>query len=816
MSERITLIEIDIKRCSLTYGQGACTASGEPCYNSFGTCQAKLAFTEEIVVACYSTPTNNPDPESDCLPSLVSVSERPAMLALGESIGTRASVTATFADHPYPDTGPEGDRYRDQRSYDPMTTGTYWGKFRARYPFMQGWSARLLQGTTNQQRSAMETRHFIIDTFAGPDSSGSVTLVLKDALKMADGKKAQAPRVSIGELAANITAGDTSFTITPVGAGDEYPSYGLLAIGGDEIVTYASRSGDTFTGVQRGQLNTAPQEHSAGARVQIVTQYLSQPVTDILADLLINYAGVPAAYIPSAEWALEASTYIQRNYTAYIADPTPVNDLINELLEQTASTLWWDDYARLIRFRVLRAVESDAATYDDDVIKANSFSSADQNDKRVSQVWTYYGQINPLESQDDPSNYSRSVVTVSPESEQNFGGTPSIKRVFSRWITETGSDAAQRLNLLILSRYTTPPRLLSWTLQRNPALVVPQLGAGYRLASWTLQKPSGELDVIPAQVVQIKTTEAEHRVTAEEVLYSETVAPEDPNIKNITIDSSRLNLNLYDAALASNFSAPAAGDEWIFTVAEGVVIGSNSTGAGGVDTGSGWPAGVTIRLVILPGAYVVGRGGDGGNSSAFADDMSVVGAGTTATSTPGKNGGPALRAQVPIEIDNQGVIGGGGGGGGGASAAVVIYRTNPTYAFFGVASSSSGAGGAGNISGVGGFADATVSSSTGRHDISVVNGGPANLTAGGVAESVTASEPLIPSYTVSATAKGGNGGGLGQPGASGASSYNDNREPYMGSVAKNSAAAGGAPGAAVVGNANITWINTGTRLGAIT
>src|SRR5690606_6323455 len=270
MSERITLVEIDIKRCSLTYGQGACSASGVPCFNSFATCQSKPDYSETVVTACYSTPTNAPNPEVDCLPSLVSVAERPAMLALGESIGTRASITATFADHPYPDTGAEGDYYRDQRSYDPFKTGTYWGKFRARYPFMQGWSARVLQGTTDQTPAQMETRHFIVDTFAGPDSSGRVTLVLKDALKMADGKKAQAPRVSIGALAANISASDTSLTVTPVGAGDDYPSFGwFLAIGGDEIVTYTSRSGDTFNGLGRGVLGTSPQEHTAGARIQM-------------------------------------------------------------------------------------------------------------------------------------------------------------------------------------------------------------------------------------------------------------------------------------------------------------------------------------------------------------------------------------------------------------------------------------------------------------------------------------------------------------------------------------------------------------------
>lgn len=767
MSERITLVEIDIKRCSLTYGQGACTANGDPCFNSYATCQVKPAYSETVVTSCYSTPTNSANPESDCLPSLVSVSERPAMLALGESIGTRASMSATFADHPYPDTGPEGDYYLSQRSYNPIDTGTYWGKFRARYPFMQGWAARVLQGTTNQSPAQMETRHFIVDTFSGPDSSGRVTLVMKDALKLADSQKSQAPVISIGALSTDINSTATSITLTPIGAGDSYPARGVLAIGGDEIVTYSGRSGDTLTGIVRGRFNTVAVEHTAGARVQLCLQYTAQKVTAIIRDLLVNYARVPASYIPLASWTDEDDTYIQRQYSSLIAEPTPVNDLINELLEQTASTVWWDDYSRLMRFRVLRAVESGAALYDDDIIKADSFSSEDQNDKRVSQVWTYYGQINPLEDQDDPSNYSRSQVTISPESEQNFGGTPAIKRIYSRWITETGADAAQRLNLLILSRYTTPPRLLSWSLQRNPSLVVPELGAGYRVASWTMQEPTGETSIVPAQVVQIKTTESDHRVTAEEVLYSETVAPDDPNVKTVNIDSSRLNMNLYDEALAAPFLPPQAGDTWIFTVAPGVVIGSSSTSTFAVDTDNRWPAGVTIRLVISAGAYVVGRGGAGG--SAFASSFG----GGSASAGNGSSGGDALRALVPIEIDNAGVIGGGGGGGGGAAALTKIDGIVEARA------RSRGADGAPSAS------DPLL---PGPDPVQIVD------TAG----------PTV------ARAKGGTGGTLGQPGTAGTASASG------GDTNVTRTGTGGAPGAAVVGNANITWINTGTRLGPTT
>jgi hypothetical protein len=242
----------------------------------------------------------------------------------------------------------------------------------------------------------METRHFIVDSVAGPTSSGTFTITAKDALKLADGDKAQAPLLSDGYLSADISDTATSFTLEPVGIGNlSYPESGTGQIGGKEIVEY-TRSGDTVTLGTRGARGTTAQEHDAEDRFQICLTYTGQEVTAIIEDLLVEYAGVPSAYISTGTWLAEDEAYIGRVYTATIGEPTAVKDLINELLRQTASTIWWDDIAKIIRFRVLRQVSSDAALYNDDLIVGGSFSAKDQPDKRVSQVWTFYGQLNPL------------------------------------------------------------------------------------------------------------------------------------------------------------------------------------------------------------------------------------------------------------------------------------------------------------------------------------------------------------------------------------------------------------------------------------
>src|SRR5690606_7730188 len=137
-----------------------------------------------------------------------------------------------------------------------------------------------------------------------------------------------------------------SFTISPSGEGTNYPASGWVAIGGEEIIEYSTRTGDTFSGLTRGAFNTTAADHELGARVQLCTRYDSQKVTAIIYDLLVNYASVPSSYIPVSDWTAEDDTYIQRTYSTLIAEPTPVNDLINELLVQTASSLWWDEVGK--------------------------------------------------------------------------------------------------------------------------------------------------------------------------------------------------------------------------------------------------------------------------------------------------------------------------------------------------------------------------------------------------------------------------------------------------------------------------------------
>lgn len=225
-----------------------------------------------------------------------------------------------------------------------------------------------------------------------------------------------------------------------------------------------------------------------------------------------------------------------------------------------------------------------------------------------------------------------------------------------------------------------------------------------------------------------------------------------------TISADATNWVLYSQAIAAGWDGVVPLDAEV-TVSSGIVLSANSTSQYGFDTGSGFPVGTTLKL-IMPG-YVCGMGGAGGSYS---------------TGVTGKNGGPALRAQHAISIDaSGGVIAGGGGGGGGSS----YYATGGGGGRSGRTNSS---GGADSYPGASG----TFSS-----------GGKGGAYSGGAAGGTTGPGANSGGYSTA----GGGGGGWG---ASGGTGYNP------------SSTAGGAGGAAVVGDSYITWINTGTRYGAIT
>ncbi|MBR1193243.1 hypothetical protein [Bradyrhizobium sp. AUGA SZCCT0160] len=771
--QSLEFIEFEIPFCSLTYGVAPCTASIPTtgvikCFNCKTTCQDTDNFDPEDVTLRFAKQADFLPDEIACFPFISEIAYTPATISLGKDLGTRATLSVTFVDAPHSDTGEGFDKYLADRDYDPYSQGTFWGKFRARQPFLRGQAIRWISGVVGEELADMETRHFIIDSFDGPTPDGKYTILAKDALKQADGDRAQAPLLSNGFLSADINASATSIALLPSGIGAEYPSSGFACIGGNECVSF-TRSGDTMT-ITRGELGTIASSHKAQDRAQLVLRFQNGDVANIISNLLRNFTLIPDSYIDVADWQAETAAFLGTLYSADICEPTPVNTLVNELIEQAALAIWWDDLAQKIRFQVLRGVITDANTFTPDNTLQGTLTIKEQPDLRVSQVITYFGRKDPTKPLSNLDNFRSTSLVKDDEAEEDYGSA-AIRTITSRWIPEAGRTVADRLGEIILGRFRDPPRRLTFATARHAETDI-EMGVGYRVEAFCVQDATGAQSNIPIQVTRLNPSPERFTVEAEEMLWT---APEaDLTDRQIIFDANNFNINLRTAHDSIYASAPLSGDTVTITINAGVVIGSVSTGLPAVHVGS-WPAGVTVNLVVL--GTVQGKGGAAGAGGAGASGGVPPSVGSPTAGSPGSPGGTAIfsRALFNLSYPAGAKIWSGGGGGGGGSGGSASPSSTPSIWFNGPGGGGGG-GGSGTAAGsgaAGGAAGGSFGSSTAGSlggDASALGGGGGGAPGTG---------PTSGGY-------GGDGGSPGGPG-------------FDGGAAGASGGAGGAAGAAVDG-----------------
>lgn len=764
MSDRaLTYVEIDLLYCELTYSVPPCQAAigvtGEqPCFNTLGTCQDRDNFTPETVTIRFAVDTDYRPKQIEAFPSIKGWSITPPKISLGEDLGQRGSLNVSFVDHPHSDTGPGGDPYLADRDYNPFDQGTFWGKFRARQPFIMTRPIRIIRGfvpdefeATYPQGTALpdgvlrdqETRHYLVDHFDGPRPDASYEIVGKDVLKFADGRRGQAPRVSNGFLSSGIDEEELIAILSPSGIGDaEYAASGYVAIGGEEIVGF-TRSGDTLT-ITRGEFGTTPAEHDGQDRVQEVLVYSAADPSEIIADLLENYAEVDSDFIPITEWQEETSS-ISSVYSGAVAEPTAVADLVSELVKEAGLVIWWDDERRVVRLQALRGIPTSAQVLDETTIVQGSLRTKEQPEKRLSQVWTSFAKRSPLEGQGDSKNFRSTAATVDLEKQSDYNA-PAILKINSRWIGVGGRAIAERLNDTFLSRFRDPPRNIQFEVFRGTPIV---LGGGYRVAFWPFQDETGARATVPIQVTRLEPTDTGLLIEAEEMLFEDFAQSEE---HLIVFDADINNVNL--RTVHDQLYEPVDGTESpsipvIALVTAGTIIGSNSTELPAFNVGS-WPAGVIPHLTIegrIQGAG--GKGGRGGNKGGSGGQS-------------GNTGGTALLTTeaITLSMPNGEIYAGAGGGGGGGRS-----DNNAGHG---------GSGGAGTIPGGGGGG----------------GGGDPNARSGkeGSSESGGAVQDASGAFS------GGRGGDPGENGASGSGS---------------GAGAGGTRGFAIDGVSLITILDAG-------
>lgn len=776
--EIVQLVQIDQPFCDLTYGTSPCqaalgTTGTKKCFNTRRTCQDTDNYTPSDKTLTFSHPQEGVQQYGYVIPLLDSVKTSPVQLNLGsmdrdsKPFGKREKVTIKFMDAQHSDL--DVDKYREERinahgqsgvdGYDPYERGTFWGKWLARNPYHEKYAVRIYEGVMGESLANLRVRHYIIDHINGP-ADGVLEITCKDLFSLIEARKAQAPLPSRGRLSAAITDSATTFTLqfpTGVDADDDgYPTTsGYVAIN-SEIMAVTGRTGNDLT-VTRAALNTTAEAHEEDDKVQIVLVYDSQRVDAIISDLLQTYSGVTSSNIPSSDWSVEAAANLPNLFTAYIPAPTPVEDLIGELAQQTGFTLWPDVESNEIQLKGIGSDVTPQVTVNDDAwVIEGSLDITRKPDQRVSRAVVFYGQINPLEDLEDEANYQNSVESrdASAEADAQYG-TKSIRKIFSRWMLNTQRAAATSIADLILKLFRDPPFRASFAIdvQRAGQLL---LADPFAMKTSDMQDDTGAEKTNTMLPMEISRGETEIEILAQKLNLFEAAAQE--RIINVDNDVNNFNMREQHDAI---YSEAADGDEVTVVVNTGAIIGADNNTDYAFRTGS-WPDGVTLKLEIKSGAYICGRAGYGGDGAALLN----------ANGADGEDGGPAVLAEELITIHNEGVIGGGGGAGGGGGGDSGFP-----------AEGGGGGGGAGTRplvsldqpeGGLGGEGPSTAS-----------DGAEGALETGGAGGAAAA-----------AGGAGGAGGDLAQAGTAGGNSSGDG-------------GAGGQPGNAIEGNSLITFLSGG-------
>ena len=643
-----------------------CIGSDDAHAHVCGYFRARSLFLDQTETLRYAVPTMYLPVSFNAIPSILDVTHTPVTLSLGEGLGQRAQVNVAFKDHLHADLG------------EFYNNGTYWGRFRAREIWRRGQPIRVLSGLLAHDIEDYEVRHLFLESFNGPTADDKMTMLGQDSLKFADSDKSQAPALNNGFLAADITNVQTTAQLLPSGIGDqEYATSGYLAVGGEEIVAFV-RSGDSLV-ITRAQFGTAPAAHTAEDRVQMCLEYDADTAPFIIHDLLTNHAEVDSAMIDLPTWEAEAATYLQRQYSRLIAEPTGVKKLLEELIQQAGLILWNDTIENQIRFQVLRGISTAAFEFNEENTLEKSISVTEQRNKLITEAWVYYGVRNPLEPLDEPNNF-RSGISVPNLEASTLNGQSVIKRIFGTWIATFGRDTAIRVTDLLLSRYSEPPRQVQFAVPRHAGYELPVEAGGYQFKYRGSQNELGGNISMPIQVTKVEPKGDKVIVQAEEMLF---VAFNQEDLVNrvITVDANINDFNLKE--VHDNIYPEITADDVIASppvtltviVNAGVIVGSSSVLTAGFDVGelSDWPAGLRITIQII--GRIQGKGGNGGG----------IGVGFN-----GQAGGLAFRTRYPIDLDlSSGVaqIWGGGGGGAGFSAGGDQFG---------------GGGGAGQVPGTGG------------------------------------------------------------------------------------------------------------------
>lgn len=423
----VTLVVMTLDFCGRTFGVNPCFATGTPCYNTFRTCTFKSAFLRQSRDYKF-TSADTPLPfSSGERPYLAGVKYLPTEIKTNLTIAGRVSVE--FYDEP--DSDVSIDPYIAQRT---SVQGTFFRKLLARNPNYKGRLVRISEGFLGLAEADFRQRWIGVIENIEINKNGSVKVEIVDLLKSI-GNIEIPPKMDIKNL-TDITTTATAITLTTV-SGLSSPS-GHVRIG-DEIIHYTGLDTATnqLTGCARGHFGTIAYAHKANVKVQRVRHYPLANGFNILKEMLLTDAGLPAGHVDSTAfdyWRDWPGGEV--SFSAIVSEPTKLDKLYFEIVDLLDCKSWVGEDLRVtIRRNIPNEPGRGYFTLTDEASIMDASTEVDLNEKsRLTRIMLYWDKTT-LGEVDEIKEYNRLDIVVDADAESANEYNEVIEKViYSRWL----------------------------------------------------------------------------------------------------------------------------------------------------------------------------------------------------------------------------------------------------------------------------------------------------------------------------------------------------------------------------------------------
>lgn len=545
--------EIELKKCSLTFGVSPCTASGAPCYNTRRTCKDAPNFTQTTEILKLPLAAGG-DISAGGRAYLLDVQHTSQKMTPDGLSDFNDRIDLTIQDAPAVD---DDDPYAAQRTRPAQ--GSWWSRLLARQPYLVGNKVTV---DVDNVRSIWE-----ISSIAYPNDAGVARLALQSPIpRFLD---THIPSENYVKLAVNIAAGTTASS--QVFRDVLINSYIRI---GDEIIQKF-----TANGFRRGQFATTQVAHTAGSSVIPCLVFANQNIARLCYLLLVE-AGA-GEYVSLADFQAEETAGIQaRRISHYILEePTTLGECLKELLPLAPMSLVWDAVAGRIKPRALTPWTITPTMISDNVIDGlhNTPKAVQQSSLQATRVYIKYGRRTPT----DGDLLDVSVAAdLAAEHSDLYGRNFDYELELSR-LPRTDGQLADSAALRILHRRNNRHRL--------PVEVLWTMGASYTEGlkvgdvvdtcfAKVVQNINGDAAVVRAQITSAKMRPQAGIVEFRALSYLPDLAadaPDVPGTPNIPTPDSVIqiainsNVSSYDlrTAVASNLPVRIK-----VTIAAGVTV----------------------------------------------------------------------------------------------------------------------------------------------------------------------------------------------------------------------------------------------------